>query len=101
MNEMVAPYALDGALALLFVITGDGAGFTKFGSVLRSTLNPLSLAELSVQESVTLLEASRTAEKFEGGGGATWKIIGRIMSFSSWPRMWQCHTYSWPKFTLA
>ena len=22
---------------------------------------------------------------------------GRIMSFSSWPSMWQCHTYSQPK----
>jgi hypothetical protein len=42
---------------------------------------------------------SRTAEKFEGAGGGTMKLIGRIMSFSSWPRMWQCHTYYHPKFT--
>src|SRR4030042_1419757 len=25
---------------------------------------------------------------------------GRIMSFSSWPRMWQCHTYSCPKLAM-
>ena len=26
--------------------------------------------------------------------------IGRIMSLSSWPRMWQCQTYSQPKDSL-
>ncbi len=27
-------------------------------------------------------------------------IVGRIMSFSSWLRMWQCHTYSCPKLVI-
>ena len=27
-------------------------------------------------------------------------LTGRIMSISSWLRMWQCHTYSQPKLTI-
>src|SRR5450759_2535242 len=68
----------------------------------RWTVNEVSLAELSIQvrataDGITGLAVSRP----EGTGGATWWMMGRIMSFSSWPRMWQCHTYSHPKLTLA
>ena len=34
-----------------------------------------------------------------GSARATWTVTGRIMSISSWLRMWQWKTYSQPKFT--
>ena len=37
------------------------------------------------------------AARFVGAAGETWNTIGRIMSFSSCPSRWQCHTYSQPK----
>src|SRR3954470_10621398 len=36
-----------------------------------------------------------------GAVGATARIMARIMSFSSCPRMWQCQTYSQPKLIFA
>ena len=36
-----------------------------------------------------------------GAAGATLKMIGRMKSFSSWPRIWQCQTYSWPKLVIT
>src|SRR5450759_2770066 len=39
-----------------------------------------------------------------GGAGSargTKTVTGRIMSISSWLRMWQCHTYSQPKSTIS
>ena len=31
----------------------------------------------------------------------TFRTMARIMSFSSWLRMWQCHTYSQAKLTTV
>src|SRR5476649_660762 len=36
-----------------------------------------------------------------GSARGTWTVTGRIMSISSWLRMWQCHTYSQPMLTTA
>ncbi len=39
-----------------------------------------------------------------GGSGSlrsAWTVTGRIMSISSWLRMWQCHTYSQPKSVMT
>src|SRR5437868_11344463 len=95
---MGTPNADAGKLALQVVSTFVTPVW-KVGSTLLCTLNPLSLAELSVHVSVTVPPFC-TALKADGAGGGTRKLMDRIMSFSSWPRMWQCHTYSHPKFTL-
>ena len=34
-----------------------------------------------------------------GATGGSTSVCGRIMSISSWLRMWQCQTYSQPKLT--
>jgi hypothetical protein len=41
---------------------------------------------------------SIVAVAFSGAPGGRVKTTGLIMSFSSWPRRWQCQTYSHPKF---
>ena len=47
----------------------------------------------------TILPALGVAWALKAGGVAvtTFKTMGRIMSISSWLRMWQCQTYSQPK----
>ena len=67
---------------------------------------PVSLLALSVQVRSTRLVAVAwtTAVSIEaalGAAVATSRIMGRMKSFSSWPRMWQCHTYSQPKSVAA
>ena len=77
-------------------------------SVVRLTTNRVSVIELSFQVSLTswpttLPFLSSTLTKVEAnpsgliGGSAS--DTGRIMSISSWLRMWQCQTYSQPKLT--
>ena len=60
---------------------------------------PISLSERSDQERlIREFQAPATvAVRPAGASGTvrgTWTEIERIMSFSSWLRMWQCHTYS-------
>lgn len=70
----------------------------KPASSALSTVNPVSLAELSVQLRFSPVWPSPAAVtvRFEGASGGTLKAMALIMSFSSWPKMWQCHTYSQP-----
>src|SRR5215469_10729361 len=72
-------------------------GFGNAGSTSRCTTNPVSLADWSVNEMSTPPALELAATRFDGSRGGTCQMIGRIMSFSSCPRMWQCHTYSQPK----
>src|SRR5690348_9322828 len=72
-------------------------GAAKAAVVSLSTVKPVSLAELSVQLRFSPVVAAATV-RFEGASGGTLKAIALIMSFSSWPRMWQCQTYSHPLF---
>ena len=74
--------ALDGALQ----VNAAGGGDTDAPQV---KVNPV------------LGRAAAATTRFEGASGGTWKLMARIMSFSSWPRMWQCHTYSQPKLLTA
>jgi hypothetical protein len=67
-----------------------------------SRAKPVSLAELSVQLrfSPVLPPVAAATARLEGASGGTLKDIALIMSFSSWPRMWQCQTYSQPRFMI-
>ena len=69
-------------------------------SVDRCTRNAVSVIELSLQVSTArrLLPPalmSVLVRPFGATGGST-SDCGRIMSISSWLRMWQCQTYSQP-----
>jgi hypothetical protein len=85
------------------VIGGTTVSITfavKPASVALSRAKPVSLAELSVQLRFSPAVAEATV-RLDGASGGTVKVIALIMSFSSWPRMWQCQTYSQPKFCTA
>src|SRR5689334_14557783 len=98
---MVPPHVVPSPAAFVGVLgpTGIGVGDEKADVTSRSTMKPVSFAELSVNVKSTWVPmiGSKAAVKLDGAGGGTWKTIGRIMSFSSCPRMWQCQTYSQPK----
>ena len=57
---------------------------------LRWTTNEVSVIELSFHEMVTVLVNGSTVRVRPSGlsGGRT-RLTGRIMSISSWDRMWQ------------
>src|SRR5574340_1586358 len=57
------------------------------------TVKPVSLSELSAQVNATLCLLplpSRVAIGAPGVLGGTARTMARIISFSSWPRIWQC-----------
>ncbi len=71
-------------------------------SVVRWTRNDVSVIELSFQVTTILrLFPLPVNEKASPSGlyGGSASDCGRIMSISSWLRMWQCQTYSQPKLT--
>src|SRR5512147_1265409 len=67
-------------------------------SVERCRTKAVSVIELSVHATVPPFFAGVQASPLAWSGGSA-TVTGRIMSISSWLRMWQCHTYSQPKLT--
>ena len=66
--------------------------------VVYCTLYWYSVVALSVQfrSSAVPLGVAVSPVGASGTASLAWKITGRMKSFSSCPRMWQCHTYSQP-----
>ena len=63
----------------------------------RSIRKPISFSEIYVQVRSTGPGGVGVAVRSAMAAGTavgTCKTSGRIMSFSSWPRMWQCQVYS-------
>jgi len=81
-HDVPSPAAFVGTLA---PTVAKVVGFGKAGSTSLWTMKPVSLAELSVQARSICPGTARSlvAARLEGAGGGTWKMIGRIMSFSS------------------
>ena len=73
------------------------------GAVALWMLQCVSLTELSFQLRIAfgvVLGPINLAVRLDGAiFGATATAIGRMKSFSSWPRIWQWYTYSQPKLT--
>src|SRR5512137_2950201 len=70
----------------------------------RWTRNDVSLIELSlkvtwIRRLLPLPMMANVSPSALSGGSA--RITGRIMSISSWERMWQWYTYSQPKLASA
>ena len=104
-------------LASVVTITEYAPSLPLLPTTARSTRNPISLDASphvarstkltgvgSLQASVTTPVVASRAYVTVGGAAnlrSTATDTGRIMSISSWLRMWQCHTYSWPKLTTS
>ena len=60
----------------------------------RWIMKAVSFAETSIQVSDFSPAWFTVPVRSGGTSGGNATEIGRIMSISSWLRMWQCHTYS-------
>ena len=67
----------------------------------RWTVKLVALTELSNQFSTTPACVRLGETSAVGISGVAVNTTERIMSFSSWLRMWQCHTYSQPKLWFS
>src|SRR4051794_24839015 len=66
--------------------------------IARWTTNDVSVIDSSMKLSVCVALSNTSVSALNGGSASS---TGRIMSISSWDRMWQWYTYSQPKLTSA